>query len=151
MKKQEIDRDKYFLNPDIWSAGGVVLRNVNNNIEVIICERFSENLIALPKGKPDLGEDEKSTALREVREETGVNVKIKGKIKDIFYSFKNGDNDINKKVVFYLMEQISGDTSKHDTEFDKVYWEQTGSALKKLTYQGEKDVLEEAIKLAKSF
>ena len=49
------------------------------------------------------------------------------------------------------MEQISGDTSKHDTEFDKVYWEQTGSALKKLTYQGEKDVLEEAIKLAKSF
>ena len=81
MKKQEIDRDKYFLNPDIWSAGGVVLRNVNNNIEVIICERFSENLIALPKGKPDLGEDEKSTALREVREETGVNVKIKGKIK----------------------------------------------------------------------
>ena len=30
------------------------------------------------------------------------------------------------------MEQISGDTSKHDTEFDKVYWEQTGSALKKI-------------------
>ena len=151
MNKQEIDRGKYFLDPDIWSAGGVVLRNVNNNIEVIICERFSENLIALPKGKPNFGEDEKSTAIREVREETGIKVKIKEKIKDIFYSFKNGDNDINKKVVFYLMEQISGDTSNHDTEFDKVYWEQTGSALKKLTYQGEKDVLEEAIKLAKSF
>ena len=41
--------------------------------------------------------------------------------------------------------------SDNDAEFDKVYWEQTGPALKKLTYQGEKDVLEEAIKLAKSF
>ena len=35
-------------------------------------------------------------------------------------------------------------------EFDKVYWERIDSALKKLTFQGEKDVLEEAIKLVKS-
>ena len=84
-------------------------------------------------------------------EETGIKVEIKVKIKDIFYSFKNNNKNVNKKVTFFLMEEISGDTSNHDEEFDKVYWEQSGPALKKLTYQGEKDVLEEAIKLAKSF
>ena len=150
MNKHKVPSN-FFLNPDIWSAGGVVLRTANKNIEVLICERFSENLVALPKGKPNLGEDEKATALREVMEETGIKVEIKVKIKDIFYSFKNNNKNVNKKVTFYLMEEISGDTSNHDAEFDKVYWEQSGPALKKLTYQGEKDVLEEAIKLAKSF
>ena len=48
------------------------------------------------------------------------------------------------------MEQTGGNILEHDDEFDKVYWERIDSALKKLTFQGEKDVLEEAIKLVKS-
>ena len=63
----------------------------------LICERFSENLIALPKGKPNEGEYEAATAIREVREETGINAIIKNKIKDIFYSFKSPNGIINKK------------------------------------------------------
>ena len=48
------------------------------------------------------------------------------------------------------MEQQGGNILDHDDEFDKVYWEQIDSALEKLTFQGEKDVLEEAIKLVKN-
>ncbi len=148
MKKKGIQ--KKYLKHDIWSSGGVIVRKYNNEFEVILCERFSEKLIALPKGKPNIGEDVKAAAVREVLEETGLKVNIKVKIKDIFYSFNNNNKDINKKVTFFLMEEIDGHISNHDAEFDKVYWEQWSSALKKLTYQGEKDVLEEAIKLAKS-
>ena len=147
-KKFEYSGDNY-TNVDIWSAGGVVIRKSNNQTEVLICERFSENLIALPKGKPNEGEYEAATAIREVREETGINAIIKNKIKDIFYSFKSPNGIINKKVSFFLMEKIDGEISNHDDEFDKVYWEKWDSALNKLSYQGEKDVLEKAIELAK--
>ena len=147
-KKFEYSRNK-FTKIDVWSAGGVVVRKNNNQTEVLICERFSENLIALPKGKPNDGEYEEATAIREVREETGINSIIKNKIKDIFYSFESPNGIINKKVSFFLMEKIDGEISNHDDEFDKVYWEKWDSALNKLSYQGEKDVLEKAIELAK--
>lgn len=147
-KKFEYSGDNY-TNVDIWSAGGVVVRKKNNQTEVLICERFSENLIALPKGKPNEGEYEEATAIREVREETGINAIIKNKIKDIFYTFESPNGIINKKVSFFLMEKIDGEISNHDDEFDKVYWEKWDSALNKLSYQGEKDVLEKAIELAK--
>ncbi len=150
MGKSAIQKEEYFSSPDVWSAGGVVIRNMNNGFEVLICERFSENLVALPKGKPNEGEDESETALREVKEETGIAVNIIKKIKEIFYSFQALENIINKKVSFFLMEQTGGNILEHDNEFDKVYWERIDSALKKLTFQGEKDVLEEAIKLVKS-
>jgi len=150
MGKSAIQKEEYFSSPDVWSAGGVVIRNMNNGFEVLICERFSENLVALPKGKPNEAEDESETALREVKEETGITVNIIKKIKEIFYSFQALENIINKKVSFFLMEQTGGNILEHDNEFDKVYWERIDSALKKLTFQGEKDVLEEAIKLVKS-
>ena len=147
-KKFEYSANK-FTKIHVWSAGGVVVRKNNNQTEVLICERFSENLIALPKGKPNEGEYEAATAIREVREETGINAIIKNKIKDIFYSFESPNGIINKKVSFFLMEKIDGEISNHDDEFDKVYWEKWDSALNKLSYQGEKDVLEKAIELAK--
>ena len=147
-KKFEYSGNK-FTKIHVWSAGGVVVRKNNNQTEVLICERFSENLIALPKGKPNEGEYEAATAIREVREETGINAIIKNKIKDIFYSFESPNGIINKKVSFFLMEKIDGEISNHDNEFDKVYWEKWDSALNKLSYQGEKDVLEKAIELAK--
>ncbi len=147
-KKFEYSGNK-FTKIHVWSAGGVVVRKNNNQTEVLICERFSENLIALPKGKPNEGEYEAATAIREVREETGINAIIKNKIKDIFYSFESPNGIINKKVSFFLMEKIDGEISNHDDEFDKVYWEKWDSALNKLSYQGEKDVLEKAIELAK--
>ena len=72
MGKSIINKEEYSNNPDIWSAGGVVIRSNDNIPEVLICERFSENLVALPKGKPNEGESESETALSEVMEDTGI-------------------------------------------------------------------------------
>ncbi|MBM01287.1 MAG: hypothetical protein CL762_01000 [Chloroflexi bacterium] len=150
MNKSSIDGKEYYSNPDVWSAGGVIIRSNRGIFEVILCERSSEDLVALPKGKPNEGENESETAMREVKEETGITVNIIKKIQEIFYSFRSFENTINKKVSFFLMEHTGGNILEHDDEFDKVYWEQIDSALRKLTFQGEKDVLEEAIKLVKN-
>tara|TARA_B110000438_G_scaffold298291_1_gene346257 strand:+ start:1334 stop:1792 length:459 start_codon:yes stop_codon:yes gene_type:complete len=147
--KLAIQKSDYMNNSGIWSAGGVVVRKNKIKIDVLLCERISENLIALPKGKPVKGENENETALREVEEETGIKVSIQKKIMEIFYSFYSANSKINKKVIFFLMEAVSGNINNHDTEFDKVYWEDINVAKEKLTYQGEKDVLEKVVELVK--
>ena len=120
MDKSYINEVKHNTNTDIWSAGGVVLRNNSNGLEVLVCERYSEGLIALPKGKPNEGESEAQTALREVREETGAIVEIITLVKEIFYSFQSNGKTMNKKVTFYLMKSLGGNIQHHDNEFDKV-------------------------------
>ena len=151
MAKRAIQKSDYINKPGIWSAGGVVLRSNKISSEILLCERTSENLVALPKGKPNNEENEVEAALREVEEETGIKVSIQRKVMEIFYSFHSGNSKINKKVIFFLMETVSGNIDNHDEEFDKVYWEDINAAKEKLTYQGEKDVLEEVVKLVERY
>ena len=56
----------------IWSAGGALIREN----KVLICYRKSENLFCLPKGTPENNESIEQTAIREVYEETGLEVEI---------------------------------------------------------------------------
>lgn len=56
----------------VISAGGVVLWPGQHEVEVLMCGRTADGLWALPKGTPEEGETLDETALREVREETGV-------------------------------------------------------------------------------
>ena len=58
------------------SAGGVVYRVEGRSREVLLCGRTTPALWALPKGTPDSGESLEQTALREVREETGLEVTL---------------------------------------------------------------------------
>ncbi|MBM2827343.1 MAG: hydrolase, partial [Dehalococcoidia bacterium] len=69
------------------SAGGVVCREVDGKIEMLLCGRTDNGLWSLPKGTPDAGETLRDTAMREVQEETGVQVRILGKIGSVKYSF----------------------------------------------------------------
>ena len=62
------------------SAGGVVYRVVDGKIEAVLCGRIDTGRWSLPKGTPDPGETLERTALREVREETGLEVAIEAPI-----------------------------------------------------------------------
>ena len=73
---------------DRWSAGGVVLRTENDGrLSVALCHRRAESLWALPKGTPEQGESVADTALREVTEETGLQVEIGPPIDDTSIHF----------------------------------------------------------------
>ena len=133
-----------------FSAGGVVLRPGEHGPEVLLCGRNSDGLWALPKGTPEPGETLEQTALREVREETGVEVEKEDTVGEIKYWFSRPQEGVRyfKTVKHYLMRPIGGDTKNHDHEFDDVKWFAVGEALRLLTYRNEVKILRQAIDLA---
>ena len=131
------------------SAGGVVIRTVDDRIEVALVHRRSPRLWALPKGTPDSGETLEETALRETREETGLQVEIEAPITAIRYFFVRGTTRFHKTVHFFLMRATGGSPDDHDAEFDDVRWVPLEEALALLTHATERSILEQAAAIAK--
>ena len=104
-------------------------------------------LWALPKGTPDSGETLEETALRETREETGLEVEIEAPIAAIRYFFVRGSTRFHKTVHFFLMRPVGGALELHDREFDEARWATIPEALALLTHATERSVVERAAKL----
>lgn len=129
------------------SAGGVVYQWNSGRLETVLCGRSQPVRWSLAKGTPDAGETLEQTALREVREETGLEVEINGSLGSIDYWFADRDKGVryHKTVHFYLMVPIGGATDQHDPEFDVVEWFEAQEALKTLAYANEVSVLKRAL------
>ena len=126
------------------SAGGVVYRELDGRVQVAIAHRRSPPLWALPKGTPDAGETIEETAVRETREETGLEVEVVRRLSSIRYFFVRGTTRFNKSVHFFLMRAVGGSPDDHDAEFDEVRWVELPEALALLTHATERSVVEEA-------
>jgi len=123
------------------SAGGVVVGRGEHGLEVVICGRNSDGVWGLPKGTPNPGETMEETALREVSEETGLEVRITDKLGVVEYWFAREGVRYHKWVHHFLMEATGGDTSLHDSEYDRVEWRPVEDALKTLTFRNERDMV----------
>jgi 8-oxo-dGTP pyrophosphatase MutT (NUDIX family) len=134
-------------NARATSAGGVVHRSNQGRIEVVLVHRRHPRLWALPKGTPDAGETIEETALRETREETGLEVALEAPLRSISYVFVRGRTRFHKTVHFFLMRPVGGDVSLHDHEFDEVRWFQLEEALELMTHATERSVVEQAAAL----
>jgi len=133
------------------SAGGVVLRQVALGRELVLGRRRRERdgvTWSLPKGTPNGGETIEQTALREVEEETGLQVRILAPIGPIEYYFVQSGTRIHKTVHYYLMEAVGGDLRLHDHEFDEVRWVRTDDATTLMTFPTEREVVARALPLA---
>ena len=128
------------------SAGGVVYRQREGKLEVLLCGRREPVLWALPKGTPNPGEHIRETALREVNEETGLEVEIVGKLGSIRYFFMRVQDNTrcDKTVHHYLMEPSGGDLSLHDHEFDQVQWFPVEEAIALMNYPNEINMVKRA-------
>lgn len=131
-------------NARATSAGGVVHRANGGRTEILLVHRRHPRLWALPKGTPDAGETLEETALRETREETGLEVALEAPLRSISYVFVRGRTRFHKTVHFFLMRPVGGDVSLHDHEFDEVRWFQLEEALEMMTHATERSVVEEA-------
>ncbi len=130
---------------DAVSAGGVVWRRVPAGaLEVVLCGRHSDSVWGLPKGTPDKGETIEETALREVREETGLLVEIGPRLGTIEYWFTASGRRYHKHVHHWLMSPVGGDLADHDYEFDEVAWVPIIEAKQRVTYPNERRILAEA-------
>ena len=127
----------------------MVYRVNESEVEVVICGRNTPPLWGLPKGTPDPGETRQQTALREVNEETGLEVEIYDYVGCVDYWFVRSFDGVrcHKTVHYYLMSATGGDVSLHDYEFDCVYWMPVERALRTLTYDNEVRIVEDALSL----
>jgi len=133
------------------SSGGVVFRPAGAGYEVALIRvaRADGDAWAIPKGWVEKGEDLEQTAVREVREETGLDAKVLRKLGEITYEFysKADRSRIVKTVHLFLMEWLDGDTADHDDEVEEVRWFPLEDALLTLTYKNEREMLEKAMSL----
>ena len=100
--------------------------------------------LALPKGHLNGDETELEAAVREVREETGVEAEIIEKLGEIEYTYERAGRPIDKRVVFYLLEYRSGELS-HDHEIEAVHWIPLSEAVDSLTHAGEREMARRAL------
>ncbi len=129
------------------SAGGVVYRRSDRGIEIALASRRTRRgdlAWGLPKGGIEENEDLRQAAIREVREETGLEAEIEEDLGDIRYFYVWEGVRVRKAVHFFLMRATGGDVSRHDHEMEDVRWFPLAKALKKAAYKGEREVLERA-------
>jgi 8-oxo-dGTP diphosphatase len=129
------------------SSGGVIYRSTEDVVEVALVSVKGGRFWCLPKGIVDRGETPELTAVREVREESGLSGRIVDKLGDITYWYYiRGENSKCRKTVhFYLMEFIGGSTAQHDFEVDEAVWYPIDEALQKVSFRGDKAILEKAL------
>jgi 8-oxo-dGTP pyrophosphatase MutT (NUDIX family) len=133
------------------SAGGVVYRGDKGNVEVVIVSVGGQNRWQLPKGLVEKGESPEVTAVREAREEGGVSSEVVQLIETIEYWYVGLDNGIkvrfHKRVHFYLLRYLSGDTKDHDWEVNEARWVPIEDATSQLAFDNERRVMERAREL----
>lgn len=133
-----------------FSSGGVVYKKEEGKTLILVCQHSGHHGWVFPKGligDQVKGEGKKDTALREVREETGVSGTILRELSPATYWYVWEGEKIKKTVYYFLMEFVSGDISKHDTEMENVQWLAPEQIEGRLTYPSDKKVWQEAREL----
>jgi len=132
------------------SAGGVVFRRRGERIEVALISVGERARWQLPKGLVGRGETPEETALREVREETGLEAELIAPLEKIEYWYFANERGArvryHKFVHFFLMRYTSGSTADHDAEVNEARWFDLRDAQASLAFKGERQILERAEK-----
>jgi 8-oxo-dGTP pyrophosphatase MutT (NUDIX family) len=102
-------------------------------------------VLGLPKGHPDGDETAGQAAIREVREETGLEVKLIEPLGEVGYVYERKGRTVSKTVAFFLFEYRSGDVADHDHEIEEAYWLPLEHAARELTYEGEREIVRRAM------
>ncbi len=150
------------------SAGGVVVRRMRGRWQMAAIQPRGRSrakttktgevkpVLALPKGNVDAGERPEQTALREVREETGVTADLVAKLGDIKYVYQRTWGDrarVFKIVSFYLLRYRKGKlgaiSKDMQVEVEGARWLPLDQAPKLLTYGGERAMAAKALEYLK--
>lgn len=134
-----------------FSAGGVAYRERDALIEVALISVGDDNRWQLPKGLVDKGESTEDAAVREVREEAGIETDLVERLDKVeYWYYWNEESErvrYHKFVYFYLLRYKSGDVSDHDHEVNEARWFNIDEAINVLAFDSEKKIVEKAREL----
>jgi 8-oxo-dGTP pyrophosphatase MutT (NUDIX family) len=127
------------------SAGGVVYRErTGGGVEVALI-RTHEQRWQLPKGWIEDGEPAERAAVREVREEAGVDAEIVAPLGDVAYTYvsryETEPARVRKTVHMYLLRYLGGSTDDHDHEVVAARWHEIGEAERALAFKDERRIV----------
>jgi 8-oxo-dGTP pyrophosphatase MutT (NUDIX family) len=138
---------------DQRSAGGVVARERGGGgWEVALICVGAKRRWQLPKGIVEEGEPPESAALRETREEAGVEADLVAPLETVEYWYVGSERGggrvrFHKRVHFYLMAYRAGDVGDHDHEVLEARWVEIAEAARMLAFPSERKVLRQAAEL----
>jgi 8-oxo-dGTP pyrophosphatase MutT (NUDIX family) len=128
------------------SAGGVIYRRQRERPEVCLIATQGGKAWQLPKGLIERGEPPEETARREVAEETGLRGDLLQRLDRIEYWYvwdHGGERTrVHKFVYFFLFRYTGGSTEDHDEEVDDARWFPLAEAQERLSFEGERRVLD---------
>ena len=129
------------------SAGGVVLAEPRPDAPVaLVAHRSVRGTLqwTLPKGAQEEGETVTQTALREVREETGLAAELIGPLDTIDYWFVWAPEKTryHKFVHYFLMCAVGGDFAEHDHEMEEAAWFEPVQARRRMSFANERKLLD---------
>lgn len=123
------------------SCGAVVYRNNKGTIEYLI-EKMRQGHYALCKGHVEGNETEHETASREIKEETGLDVRFTGDFRtSTGYCPAEG---IYKEVIYFLAEAVSSKQKVQLSEVSDIIWLPYTKALSRITYDSDREILRKA-------
>ena len=129
--------------PDVVAAGAVVIRRGKEHREVLLVHRPKYDDWSFPKGKQERDEHATATAIREVLEETGVEIRLGRPLRPQVYVVSGG----RQKKVHYWIGSVVGDDDVSsfvaNSEVDELGWFRIRDAKKRLTYLDDLDLLEQ--------
>jgi 8-oxo-dGTP diphosphatase len=140
-----------------FSAGGVVFKKEKGEILFLLSKHSQNKSWGFPKGligDNNITESKEETAVREVKEETGVEATIVKVLGTTVYWYQWKGERVKKNVTYYLMECLSYDFNKRDHEMEEVGWFEVDKVEERLSFDVDKklwrDILHE-IKMITGF
>ncbi|HVW42274.1 MAG TPA: NUDIX hydrolase [Amycolatopsis sp.] len=141
-------RGRRMTTVDETSAGGLVVDG--DRLQAVLIGRLDRHgklLWSLPKGHIEDGETVEQTAVREVKEETGISARVLTSLGTIDYWFVAERRRVHKTVHHFLLEAVGGELSDEDVEVTEVAWVPIADLETRLAYTDERALVRKARQL----